>query len=539
MSLKRNHRKGHRVSGGKKRQARGKFIEGLESRRLLSAVLDVNGVLLITGSDLNDTISIIAKGDNYIVKVSREPTQTFVRNSVVQFTVNAGDGHDKIMLPLGDGAAPAVVNADGGNDKIYSGGGNDSLRGGTGDDIYYFADDWGVDQLTENDGEGNDTADFSKVTGNLAFNLGQLIVLGAADSLNHGEDNVENLIGGNGDDAFRFPAAVSHNGTIDGGRGFNGLNYADFGSAVNVDLSQGTATSVTSFKGVNEVIGSVGNDTITGSNGADSLRGGPGNDIINGGSGNDSLFGGADDDTLDGGNGVDAMSGGDGNDSYGLDPSGKDTMDEPLGAGSTLDLSGNKAKLRFYIKADGSLTVNVGRKVLATGTTEMARLVGGKSHDYFIFEDGATFDGILDGGLGKNRLDFSAYTTDLNVDLSTGAASPVDAGQAGRVFNMMYLIGGSGNDTLSGDDLANYIYGNAGNDTLSGLGGRDYLRGGAGDDDITGGADIDKFFGDDGNDIFHSEDSLKEKINGGKGDADDASDRDLVDSVSGVEVLAG
>lgn len=53
--------------------------------------------------------------------------------------------------------------------------------------------------------------------------------------------------------------------------------------------------------------------------------------------------------------------------------------------------------------------------------------------------------------------------------------------------------GGSGNDTLIGNDAANRLTGSAGNDALSGNGGNDVLIGGAGTDTLTGGAGADVF----------------------------------------------
>ena len=47
------------------------------------------------------------------------------------------------------------------------------------------------------------------------------------------------------------------------------------------------------------------------------------------------------------------------------------------------------------------------------------------------------------------------------------------------------LIGGSGNDSLQGDDQANALYGGLGSDTLQGMAGDDLLDGGSGSDVVT------------------------------------------------------
>jgi Ca2+-binding RTX toxin-like protein len=53
------------------------------------------------------------------------------------------------------------------------------------------------------------------------------------------------------------------------------------------------------------------------------------------------------------------------------------------------------------------------------------------------------------------------------------------------------IAGGSGNDTLTGNSLANILVGNAGDDTLNGGGGGDILIGGLGLDTLNGGEDED------------------------------------------------
>jgi Ca2+-binding RTX toxin-like protein len=80
------------------------------------------------------------------------------------------------------------------------------------------------------------------------------------------------------------------------------------------------------------------------------------------------------------------------------------------------------------------------------------------------------------------------------VSLGTTAVQTVDANRtlklnAASVFEN--IAGGSGNDTLTGNSLANILVGNAGDDTLNGSGGRDILIGGLGLDTLNGGEDED------------------------------------------------
>ncbi|EJZ22635.1 M10 family metallopeptidase [Rhizobium sp. Pop5] len=115
------------------------------------------------------------------------------------------------------------------------------------------------------------------------------------------------------------------------------------------------------------------------------------------------------------------------------------------------------------------------------------------------------FATIWDGG-GIDTYDLSAYTTALKIDLRAGGYSVFSQSQLadlgggpnngyarGNIFNaLLYqdnvasLIenaqGGSGNDTIIGNEADNTLWGNAGDDSLSGGSGNDTLIGGTGND---------------------------------------------------------
>ncbi len=112
------------------------------------------------------------------------------------------------------------------------------------------------------------------------------------------------------------------------------------------------------------------------------------------------------------------------------------------------------------------------------------------------------YETIWDGG-GVNTYDLSNYTTNLSINLNPGASSLFSSTQlaylgnghyaAGNVYNA-YLYngdtrslidnatGGSGNDTIIGNAVANVLKGGAGNDTITGGGGNDTIDGGSGTD---------------------------------------------------------
>ncbi|QWG14867.1 M10 family metallopeptidase C-terminal domain-containing protein [Bradyrhizobium sediminis] len=112
------------------------------------------------------------------------------------------------------------------------------------------------------------------------------------------------------------------------------------------------------------------------------------------------------------------------------------------------------------------------------------------------------FETVWDGN-GVDTYDFSNYTTALTVNLNPGASSITSATQiaylgnghyaSGNVYNAYLFngdsrsyidnaIGGSGNDSITGNAIANTLNGGAGNDTLIGGLGVDMLTGGSGAD---------------------------------------------------------
>ena len=68
----------------------------------------------------------------------------------------------------------------------------------------------------------------------------------------------------------------------------------------------------------------------------------------------------------------------------------------------------------------------------------------------------------------------------MTLNGATNATVTVGGVAEDTIRNIENVIGGSGNDTLTGDALANSFIGGAGNDLLKGGGGNDVLDGGAG-----------------------------------------------------------
>lgn len=94
---------------------------------------------------------------------------------------------------------------------------------------------------------------------------------------------------------------------------------------------------------------------------------------------------------------------------------------------------------------------------------------------------------IWDGG-GVDTLSAGAAATGVKLDLREGQlnVNEVGASNVWIAFNARIenALGGSGNDSIFGNTLANGITGGVGNDTIAGGGGADVLVGGAGNDTV-------------------------------------------------------
>jgi Ca2+-binding RTX toxin-like protein len=164
-------------------------------------------------------------------------------------------------------------------------------------------------------------------------------------------------------------------------------------------------------------------------------------------------------------------------------------------------------------------------------------------------------------GDGIDTYSFANYTTGLTVNLNPGAYSVTSGAQLaqlgygryahGNVYNAYLFdgdarsyienaIGGSGNDTLIGNAIANGLNGGAGHDALIGGMGADTLTGGAGADTLNGGDGNDRIYGaihadrlyggaNDDTFVVFGADSLADLIAGGDG-------VDTIEAVGAVSV---
>ncbi|HET7714895.1 MAG TPA: calcium-binding protein [Bauldia sp.] len=213
------------------------------------------------------------------------------------------------------------------------------------------------------------------------------------------------------------------------------------------------------FAGIDTVYGTAFNDLLAGFGGADTLHGNAGNDKLYGGDGADTVFGGEGVDELYGGSNIDKL--------YG------EANDDIMFAGT----------------ANDELYGGLGNDILF-GEGDADKLFGEDGNDTLY--GGSGLDEI-DGGTGVDTLDYSAFASPVVTTLAGAnfANVQVNGVLSDKVKNVENVIGGSGNDQLTGDASDNTFFGNGGADALSGGVGNDTLVGGANGDTIDGGDGVD------------------------------------------------
>lgn len=406
-----------------------------------------------------------------------------VGTSIIDVIIS-GSGDDILAGRDGDD----IIDAGGGNDTLSGGAGSDFLDGGAGDDIMI------------GDG-GNDTF-----------------------RVDSAEDLIVERVGGGID---RVEATISY--------------------SLAAEVEQLYLLGTAQLSG----IGNSGNNTISGNGAANLLRGMDGDDQLSGNAGNDHLEGGLGNDTLDGGAGKDLMEGGTGNDTYFVDANADQVMEV---AGSAGGMDRVFTGLRSYTLGDhveelwltallGSRGTGNGLANTITGTISGDTLLGLAGSDLL---DGQNGNDTLIGGAGADVLrggagiDWASYETAtsairVNLLLNAGLSGEANGDTLTEIEN---LRGGSGNDTLVGDDSTNWIDGGAGDDIL---------RGGLGNDVLFGGIGADRLYGDDGRDTVSYEravaavhiDLTSQAVSGGEAQGDTISSFENAKGGLGNDILIG
>ncbi len=492
---------------------------------------------LYTDKLLSVTVTLDG-GNPATVKVGgvSEDTLTRIEN------VTGGSGDDVLV---GDVLDNVLAGGDGA-DRLQGMAGKDALDGGDGIDTAVFSDASQAVVLTLNS-NFNATATIGGVADDIVRNI-ENILGGSGDDVLTGDFRANLLEGAGGDDRL---AGGGGKDTLDGGTGVDTAVYSEKTVSVAVTLNGATNATVTvggtaedTLRNIENVIGGSGDDTLTGDGLANLLEGGTGNDrlsgaggadILDGGAGidlavyteklvtvvavldgaNDSkvfvggkfedtirniegLVGGAADDeltgdglanTLEGGGGNDILSGGDGDDIL-SGGAGQDVLDG--GDGSDTASFSDKILAVTVALANGAPVVAKVGGVAEDTLINIENIIGGTGNDVLTgdalanrFTGGGGKD-VIDGKSGADTADYGDKLQAVIVTLNGSADSVVTVGGLAEdtLRNIENLVGGSGADTLNGDDRANRLEGGLGDDLLRGGGGNDVLDGGAGNDTV-------------------------------------------------------
>jgi Ca2+-binding RTX toxin-like protein len=464
-------------------------------------------------------------------------------------TLRGGNGNDLLRGALGDdklygGAGEDNLRGDIGKDLLDGGDGDDFASyfvSGYSEDIkldisgfvagrnFTFIDQFGdkdtlvsIERLGISGSLGNDTLIGSIQSDQITIGGG-----GKDAASGGGGDDILLLSPGNvtakgeaGDDGIQIDAYMLDYSTpagkmvIDGGAGTDSVDvvWQDFTSAITMTVS-GSTTKISSGD-VTASITNVEKIAVYGGSGADKLTGGSADDVLSGGDGKDTLKGGAGDDRISGGAGDDVLDGGAGRDLYLIDAGPlqfagiKIDASKLTLAGTITDLTGDTDTIKNF---EGfAITGGYGNDTL-TGSSGGDELDGGYGKDSIkggagddlinLTTTGTNFPSdpsnpngqtkvteggdTIDGGTGTDTVSFATLSQAVKIDLAAGKAT-VAGDATHKLTSIEDAVGGGGNDTLTGNKVANHLSGGDGNDTLSGGEGNDVLIGGAGKDTLTG-----------------------------------------------------
>jgi hypothetical protein len=144
-----------------------------------------------------------------------------------------------------------------------------------------------------------------------------------------------------------------------------------------------------------------------------------------------------------------------------------------------------------YLAADGG----TGNDLLVGGVSG-DQLDGGPGQDVLhggggtdmLLDPGAPEGDVMDGGAGDDSVSYQGRAAAVTVDLTAGRGG--ERGERDSLRSIESVLGGSGDDMLSGNDRDNSLDGRGGRDRLSGLAGNDSFWNGSGPIECgSGGAD--------------------------------------------------
>jgi Ca2+-binding RTX toxin-like protein len=368
---------------------------------------------------------------------------------------------------------PNILRGGDGDDQINGAGGDDILAGQSGGDT--IRPGLGLDNVyggSDANSYHPDTVTYDERTNPVTVSLDDLANDGEAGENDLIASDVENLVGGSGNDTL-------------------------------IGNAHG-----------NKLLGGYGNDTLVGKGGgpigpnmpstSDALEGEGGNDVLDGGPAGTGVR-----DTIDGGDGIDLVTYGSRTDGVEIFLNGPPSQVEDdiagvenvkAGSGDDLIVGNDGQNTLLGYAGNDSIGGNGGPDVLGGGIGNDS-LYGGGGHDVLSAGEGADLmyggpDGdFISGHEGIDTVSYADSPAAVNVSLDN-AYNDGSAGEGDNVLDdTENVIGSDFSDKIAGSALANKVVGRAGSDQLSGLGGADTLDAGPGTDTLNGGDDGDLLIG--------------------------------------------
>ncbi|MCX7256577.1 MAG: calcium-binding protein, partial [Polaromonas sp.] len=505
---------------------------------------------LIQGSNYNDTIT--GSSALYFEQIEGGAGNDVLNGGAITDTLN-GDNDNRVTYHNATGAgvtvdfiagtAVGMMGSNVGSDtlvnfnQVRGSNFNDTLLGSNRTDLTELFEGRAGDDYIDGRG-GFDVVRYSSATTQVIVNLATGLATGAmgTDTL----VGIEGVRGGSGDDILTGGNALNGvtisdglsevfrgeegNDTIDGGQGYDRVDYTSSTAGVVVILNDTLDGSASDGFGGTDVLrhiegvrGSTFNDVLTGSNSAafESFEGREGNDTINGNGGVDRVdyqnsragvtvslasglasdgYGGTDtlsnienvrgsrdfndaitgssannkleglggNDTLNGGAGADNMIGGDGSDTYFVDNIG-DVVSETNAVLST----GGTDSVYSYLSAY-TLGANVENgRILSSGTASLS----GNALGNLLYAGAGS--NVLDGGLGIDTASYQYATAGVTVSLASSVAQATVGSGSDTLLNVENLTGSNFADTLTGNASSNILNGGTGADNMTGGDGSD------------------------------------------------------------------
>lgn len=358
-----------------------------------------SGFGVIHGGSGNDTLDYAAYGTTVSVGVAPAVAPGMASFTAIETVIGSGVA-DSIVGP-NTATAWSISGPDAGRVGALNFSSFENLLGGSAADTFQWTSataalsgqvlgGLGVDQVT---GFGMDNTwsldapNSGNLNGRFAFS------------------GIENLLGGALNDTYQMKPLASGFGTINGASGSDVIDYSTYGAAISIGLTPAVAPGMTSYTGIETLIGSALQDSIQGPNTAttwtlsgpdagrigtthfasfENLIGGSGADIFQWTTSSASLTG-----TAIGGLGVDQVT------AFAMD--------------NTWSLQGAQAG-------------NLNSRFAFSG---IENLLGGGLSDAFVMAPTAGGFGTVNGGAGTDTVDYSAYGSAISVSLASNASTGI------------------------------------------------------------------------------------------------------------------